>query len=391
MTTEMRKEELLKAAEQLKWGITAYVDAITALHIDAITALHIGMIPDVATIEVGEIADDVADDAAKIKPMVTEKKSAESKKAPAKKEEIVEDTAEDDTEESVSYTKEDLDQMTFNDLRKLAKELGLKVKGDRETIAKAILASNATAESEDGEVEEKPSKTKKAPAKRVAIPKEEDEEVEDDEEDDVDDIDEITQNVLDIVENMETSEIADILSDAGLSPKGKRQALIDKVIKAVKDGTISIDDEDDGEDAEEDEDTAEDTEDGAEDFGPNDFDNPNMTDERREALEALDGQLRKDCKAKKLKLVTMKKELKAFYDGDDEALEAIAEMKSDEILDNYIDMKQLFIDDDGEENETESPYSVNGEYYCCGMPLTYNEDDNTFICEVCGSEYNADE
>lgn len=382
MTTEMRKEELLKAAEQLKLGIIAYVDAITALQTD--------MIPDVATIEVGEIADDVAE----IKPTATEKKSAKSKKAPAKKEETVEevkDTAEDDAEESVSYTKEDLDQMTFNDLRKLAKELGLKVKGDRETIAKAILASNATAESEDEDVEEKPSKTKKAPAKRVAIPKEEDEEVEDDEEDDVDDIDEITQNVLDIVEDMETSEIADILSDAGLSPKGKRQALIDKVIKAVKDGTISIDDEDDGEDAEEDEDTAEDTEDGAEDFGPNDFDNPNMTDERREALEALDGQLRKDYKAKKIKLVTMKKELKAFYDGDDEALEAIAEMKSDEILDNYIDMKQLFIDDDGEENETESPYSVNGEYYCCGMPLTYNEDDNTFICEVCGSEYNADE
>ena len=386
MTTEMRKEELLKAAEQLKWGITAYVDAITALHID--------MIPDVATIEVGEIADDVADDvaddAAKIKPMATEKKSAKSKKAPAKKEEIVEDTAEDGTEESVSYTKEDLDQMTFNDLRKLAKELGLKVRGDRETIAKAILASNATVEPEDEEVEEKPSKAKKAPAKRVAIPKEEDEEVEDDDED-VDDIDEVTQNVLDIVEDMETSEIADILSDAGLSPKGKRQALIDKVIKAVKDGTISIDDEDDGEDVEEDEDTVEDTEDEAEDFGPNDFDNPNMTDERREALEALNGQLRKDFKAKKLKLTTMKKELKAFYDGDDEALEAIAEMKSDEILDNYIDMKQLFIDDDGEENETESPYSVNGEYYCCGMPLTYNEDDNTFICEVCGSEYNADE
>ena len=385
MTTEMRKEELLKAAEQLKLGITAYVDAITALQID--------MIPVMAMIEVGEIADDVA----KIKPMATEKKSAKSKKAPAKKEEIVEDTVEDTvedgTEESVSYTKEDLDQMTFNDLRKLAKELGLKVKGDRETIAKAILASNATVEPEDEEVEEKPSKAKKAPAKRVAIPKEEDEEVEDDDddEDDVDDIDEVTQNVLDIVEDMETSEIADILSDAGLSPKGKRQALIDKVIKAVKDGTISIDDEDDGEDAEEDEDTAEDTEDEAEDFGPNDFDNPNMTDERREALEALDGQLRKDFKAKKLKLATMKKELKAFYDGDDEALEAIAEMKSDEILDNYIDMKQLFIDDDGEENETESPYSVNGEYYCCGMPLTYNEDDNTFICEVCGSEYNADE
>ena len=282
MTTEMRKEELLKAAEQLKWGFTAYVDAITALQID--------MIPVMAMIEVGEIADDVA----KIKPMATEKKSAKSKKAPAKKEEIVEDTVEDTvedgTEESVSYTKEDLDQMTFNDLRKLAKELGLKVKGDRETIAKAILASNATVEPEDEEVEEKPSKAKKAPAKRVAIPKEEDEEVEDDEEDDVDDIDEVTQNVLDIVEDMETSEIADILSDAGLSPKGKRQALIDKVIKAVKDGTISIDDEDDGEDAEEDveedEDTVEDTEDEAEDFGPNDFDNPNMTDERSEALEA---------------------------------------------------------------------------------------------------------
>lgn len=51
----------------------------------------------------------------------------------------------------------------------------------------------------------------------------------------------------------------------------------------------------------------------------------------------------------------------------------------------------LFIDDEGDEVEEGAPYTLNGEPYCCGQPLQYNEEDDTFICEICGGEYESEE
>ena len=44
--------------------------------------------------------------------------------------------------------------------------------------------------------------------------------------------------------------------------------------------------------------------------------------------------------------------------------------------------------DEGKDVEEPGAYTVNGVPYCCGKPL--KEVDNTFICEVCGAEYEGE-
>ena len=41
--------------------------------------------------------------------------------------------------------------------------------------------------------------------------------------------------------------------------------------------------------------------------------------------------------------------------------------------------------------DEEGAYTVNGIPYCCGHELAFNEDNDTYICEVCGGEYEAGE
>src|SRR3712207_8912315 len=73
---------------------------------------------------------------------------------------------------------------------------------------------------------------------------EEDEDEEDDsEEEEVEDLAE----ELGLTE-LSLEELADILSDYGLSTKGKKQALIDRIVQGVEDGVIEFEE---GEDSEE--------------------------------------------------------------------------------------------------------------------------------------------
>lgn len=68
----------------------------------------------------------------------------------------------------------------------------------------------------------------------------------------------------------------------------------------------------------------------------------------------------------------------------------VAELnKSGELVDFYIDCKAMFIDDDGDAIETESPYELNGMPACCGKLLDKNEDGD-YVCQVCGNVYEAE-
>ena len=63
----------------------------------------------------------------------------------------------------------------------------------------------------------------------------------------------IDENVLvDENEDMENEDIADILAEVGISAKGKRETLIDKLVKAVREGLVEFDEEDEEVDDEED-------------------------------------------------------------------------------------------------------------------------------------------
>ena len=138
-----------------------------------------------------------------------------------------------------TVTREQLDGMTYNNIKKLAKEMGVSAVGNREDITARILGETAEAETEEAPVEEAPAK----PTKKTKVEKTEPEEVEVDEKE----IDPLYAKVVDTVAEMSNEEIADILADIGVSAKGKREALIEKVVQAVRDGLLDFDDEDEEE------------------------------------------------------------------------------------------------------------------------------------------------
>ena len=263
---------------------------------------------------------------------------------------------------------------------------------DRETLIDNILGASEQIEEDFDEDDEE--ETTLEDVEDEDDTDEDDGEEEDVEAEPIDDEESLAEEIEDRVSEMETEEIADLLVEAGISAKGKRQALINKLIKAVQDGAIAIngkgenEEEPEDDDYEDDDYEDEDVEDEGDEEDVNDLSNPNIKPARKKALKALKSMLEKKYDDGKLKAVTMKKALKAYYD---ESADEIDDMDNDELFDAYLQLKMLFIDDEGDEVEEGAPYTLNGEPYCCGQPLQYNEEDDTFICEICGGEYESEE
>ena len=283
-----------------------------------------------------------------------------------------------------NLTREQLDGMTYNNIKKLAKELGVSAVGNREDITARILSE--TVES----VGESVGETFNETAEKTEVAEIEPEEVEVDEEDN----DPLYAKVVESVADMSNEEIADVLVDIGISAKGKREALIEKVVQAVRDGLLDFDDEDEEEEVEETpapapkktkEAPAEPEDDEDEEDLTNDIDNPEMTEARRKAILAQDNSIRKQFKKGEVTRDNLVEFLQSFYDTDED----MDDMSDDDLLDTYIDAVCRLVDDDGDLIE-EGAYTLNGEPACCGRVLNYSEDTNVFICEHCGEEYEAE-
>ncbi|MBR5945172.1 MAG: hypothetical protein IKZ94_09525, partial [Lachnospiraceae bacterium] len=270
--------------------------------------------------------------------------------------------------EEVSPTAEtsNLEDMSYTELKKLAKEMGLPARGSRDELLARIRDNQGTSVDEAEEDEEDISED--------AVPDEEEE-------------DPVYASVLEAVEDMSNEDIADILADAGISAKGKREALIDKLVNAVKDGLIEFEDSDEDSDEEDAEEPA--TEEPVDEDEDNDdinnLDNPAMTEERKDAIIAEDKKIRKQFKSGKLTRKVAVKFLQEFYDTED----SLEDMTDEEVLDTYIDAVCRMIDDEGNLVE-EGAYELNGEPACCGRHLTYSEDTGVYVCEHCGTEYEAE-
>lgn len=301
-------------------------------------------------------------------------KKAPAKSAPAKK------TADEDEDDSVGeYTYEELMDMPYNDMKKYAKSVGVTAMGSREKIVNDILKTYGveSPDEEDGDEDEAPKKKapaskkapagKKTPASKNSAPVEEEDE-EDEEED------EVTAQVNEAVKDMEDSEIAELLKQAGLPSKGKRTALIARVIKGVKDEVIDLDGE---EDEDEDEESIYDS--------LNDYENnEEIPEERAAAIKKFEAATNKKVKAKTLKMAMIKKALTAYY-GDEADL---SEAGDEELVEAYIDMKCRFIDDEGDNYDgTDDAYYVNGMLACHGYICEESEDGSSLVCPVCGAEY----
>lgn len=373
------KEQLIKSVLDMKKAMADFFDAYT----DMLMAL-----PVFETTELVAVADTLETAGTLETPKTSEKvvpaKKSATKKSKIEKQEVDEADEADETPDETDgiYTKEALDGKKYNELKKIAKEVGVSAKGDRETLIDNILGASEQIEEDFDEDDEE--ETTLEDVEDEDDTDEDDGEEEDVEAEPIDDEESLAEEIEDRVSEMETEEIADLLVEAGISAKGKRQALINKLIKAVQDGAIAIN----GKDEDEEEPEDDDYEDEGDEEDVNDLSNPNIKPARKKALKALKSMLEKKYNDGKLKAVTMKKALKAYYD---ESADEIDDMDNDELFDAYLQLKMLFIDDEGDEVEEGAPYTLNGEPYCCGQPLQYNEEDDTFICEICGGEYESEE
>lgn len=298
-------------------------------------------------------------------------KKAPAKSAPAKK------TADEDEDDSAGeYTYEELMDMPYNDMKKYAKSVGVTAMGSREKIVNDILktygveAPDEDEEDEDEAPKKKAPASKKAPAGKKTPASKKSAPVEEEEEDEEED--EVTAQVNEAVKDMEDSEIAELLKQAGLPSKGKRTALIARVIKGVKDEVIDLDGEED-----EDEESIYDS--------LNDYENnEEIPEERAAAIKKFEAATNKKVKAKTLKMAMIKKALTAYY-GDEADL---SEAGDEELVEAYIDMKCRFIDDEGDNYDgTDDAYYVNGMLACHGYICEESEDGSSLVCPVCGAEY----
>jgi hypothetical protein len=246
-------------------------------------------------------------------------------------------------------------------------------------------------------------------------------------------------SVADQLAEKSVEELAEICTANGLSAKGKKQALVDRIVKAVEAGEISLDGEADEAGEEEGEGDAwytqeeleamevkeledlakeyevevptkkvgkktvtdkaklvealvalgeaEDTEDAGDagdagdDAEGEDGEEFEASQERLDKEGEIEDKIRAQYKAKKLKDATIKKFLEAYNDGEE------VDLDKEEALDRYVEIKTAFVDDDAEVHEGEDCYIRNGEYFCCGKQL--EEVDGAPYCTVCGTTYEA--
>lgn len=268
-------------------------------------------------------------------------------------------------------TEESLAEVSYNGLKKLAKDLGVSASGDRETLTANLLASV----SED-EVEEEEDSDEE-----VTSSEEEIEDAEFSEEEDEEEEDSLAEQIEQATKDMTVEELADLLVSYKLPAKGKRQALIDAIIKGVEDGIIEFNTGDDVDEDEEEEeiDDAETVEEEVDEEEVDDSPRGKAVQELKDSIEAEfeEGSIsRKDLITYINKRMGTKNRMKTVDDAD--------------LLAKYCELQATLIDDEGDLHEEKEPYVLNDEYHCCGEVLQKDEDGD-LVCPICGTCYDGEE
>ena len=265
-------------------------------------------------------------------------------------EEVIQETTEESEESEV-----DLGSMKLKELREYAEELGINSKGKRAELEERIQEFLNSEESEEPEIEENEDS-------------EEDEDSEEAEDDEVED--ETYAKVMQYVNEASDDELRETLEELGLSSKGKREALIEKIYQAVKDGLFEFE-----EDEEPSEDEEPEVEEESEDLG--------ITEKRAKAIEAMEEQVQEEFEEGKITRKEMVVYLKQV------GIAVTKKVEDEAVVEMYTEKLALLIDDEGEfHDEGGDPYNINEVPYCCGAPL--EEIEGGYRCNVCGTEYEAE-
>lgn len=359
------------------------------------------------------------------KDEVAEKRASKKGKKVEPKEEV----KEDDTVES-EYSMEELKAMTQVELKALAKELGVSVRGSKSAILGRILEKLDVAEVE----EEEPVAEAEEPVT---------EEVENDD------------AVQEALEELELEDLADLCEQAELSTKGKKQALIARLMTAHNAGEIDLTDFFEEEDItdEVDEEIEEDAVDemqieeileaqdlktikavakklkikvalkdkkpaiiekigqyNAEDVLEvlNDMGLIEPTDDEEEASEGVEmpkfeGSKKriKACEACWKEIMSdlekgdiEEDDIREFFEdrfsGNKSELKKIAKIDWEDLAIEYAEIMANMFDDDGDDVEMQEPYMVDETPYCCGVPMK-KIDDTHFLCEIDGEEVELED
>lgn len=274
---------------------------------------------------------------------------------------------------------DNLDDYSYNELKKIAKELGLSAKGTKSELVERIKEPQGTAVAVEPDTSVSPSADEVVEANEGS---------------------DLVTKVNEAVAEMSDEELADLLVSCGISASGKRKALIDKVVNAVREGVIDFDDEDEDDLPESNEvneapvpPTPEVVNEDELEFefeSPSGLNNPDtetMTTGRRDAIYELIEKTVESITDENMAEQTMIMSDCLVEYGYEK--KEVNELSFVDLLNYYIDTKAMFIDDEGETKADEEPYMVNEVPYCCGYELKLV--DNTFICETCGAEYEAEE
>jgi putative transcriptional regulator len=264
----------------------------------------------------------------------------------------------------------DLGSMKLKELREYAEELGLNSKGKRAEVEDRI---REFLENEDTEEDEDLGEEPEEESEEPEIEENEDSEEDEDSEEAEDEVeDETYAKVMQYVNEASDDELRETLEELGLSSKGKREALVEKIYQAVKDGLFEFEEED--EEPSEDVEPEEETED-SEDLG--------MTEERAKAIEAMEEQVQEEFEEGKI----TRKEMVAYL--KQVGIAVTKKVEDEAVVEMYTEKLALLIDDEGEfHDEGGDPYNINEVPYCCGAPL--EEIEGGYRCNVCGTEYEAE-
>ena len=275
------------------------------------------------------------------------------------------------TEEVASYapmSEETLKGMGYADLKALAKNVGVSAKGTKSQLLKVLIEYFKNMD-EETPVEAPPQEE----VPQEEVPQEETPADEAGEE--VADGEDTRAVVLRMIEENEMSDddIREVLKDAGLSDKGKHEALIDKLVSAIDDGIIQLEDEEDDEPAPVEEEAEEE-----------ESDEPAITPERAKGIKKLMEEVDEQFKDGSLTASDIREFLDQFGD-----VTIPKKASADKLLELYKENVSMLVDDEGNVCE-EGAYFINNVPYCCGRPLNV-ADDNTATCSVCGETYEFEE
>lgn len=368
-------------------------------------------------------------------------------------EEVAEPTPveENEVEEEDVFAKkaDELKDKSVAELRNIAREMGLPIRGNKSAIlgriVEALVEQEEKVEQVEEPVEEEPEVTEEVV--------EDVEEVEEEDEEPADENEELQAKL----EQLDVEDLADLCNELEIPAKGKKQGLIARLMKAHMDGEVDLSDLE-FEEAEEEEDVDEDEGiDVKEILGEQPLkvlkaiakecniklalkdkkdvvieklmgadedalanalveagiieladEEPEPVEDEVEETEELEEITFEGSEERQEKCIEIfnetaeaiengdieESDIREFFEdrfkGNKSELKKIENMDFGALANMYCSIVANLVDDDGEEVELEEPYMVGDTPYCCGVPMK-KLDETTYLCEIDGEEVELED